>query len=373
VKNDQIESRRLSTILFADIEGYTSLMQTDEQLALHRLNLLKETLENLVPLYQGQIVQYFGDACLLSFESATQGVQCAIALQKKFIAGDLPMRMGLHLGDVVFRNNNVFGDGVNIASRIESIGISGAILISRAVKDQIQNKAEFLLASLGAYNLKNVTEPVEIYAIANDGFVVPTRREVQNKLETAGPKKKKQSFILPLVISLALMAGLSIWYLVGRTSNDALDNISKSGKVALADRADNNLDTSTKNFLSIKELVGPWEFYYFYANDSTLIYRGDLTIRIDPTGATEAEFAIKAPRSSRAEKIGATSLDFSNGHLTGELTHQLYKIKGGHMLEQFSFTFSDPSTFTGSGRCVAYCAEGTEEQTIMWHGTKSPN
>ena len=79
MKNKQIENRKLSTILFADIEGYTTLMQTNEQLALHRLNLLKETLESLVPVYEGQIVQYFGDACLLSFESATQGVQCAIA------------------------------------------------------------------------------------------------------------------------------------------------------------------------------------------------------------------------------------------------------------------------------------------------------
>ena len=113
------ENRKLNTILFADIAGYTSLMQNDEVKAMKLLQIFKKILEQKVAKFEGLIVQYFGDACILSFDSATLGVKCAISLQRSFLENDLPIRIGMHLGEVVFTENNVFGDGVNIASRIE--------------------------------------------------------------------------------------------------------------------------------------------------------------------------------------------------------------------------------------------------------------
>jgi len=176
------ETRRLSTILFADIAGYTSMMQKDERHALGLLNQFKTVLEELVPANKGNIIQYFGDGCLLSFESATDGVECALALQLSLIKQQIPVRIGMHLGEVVFKNNNAFGDGVNIASRVESMGISGSIIISKAIRDQIKNKADFQLTLLGAYQFKNVDAPMQIFALANDGLIVPKRHEMKGKL-----------------------------------------------------------------------------------------------------------------------------------------------------------------------------------------------
>ncbi len=160
------ETRKLNTILFADIAGYTSIMHSNEAKAMEYLQNFKKLLEDKVSKYEGHIVQYFGDACLLSFDSATSGVQCAISLQKDFQEINLPIRIGMHLGEVVFTDNNVFGDGVNIASRIESMGIPGSVLLSSAIRNQIKNKQEFKLTTLGTFEFKNVPEPIEVFALA---------------------------------------------------------------------------------------------------------------------------------------------------------------------------------------------------------------
>ena len=358
------ETRKLSTILFADIAGYTTLMQTDEALAMRRLNLFEEILERTVPQHQGQIVQYFGDACLLSFESATEGVRCGVDLQSEFKAADIPIRMGIHLGDVVFKNDNVFGDGVNIASRIESISVPGAILLSRSVRNQIQNKSEFSLTSIGSFRLKNVKEPVEIFAVSNTGFVVPKRKEVQEKINLAD-KGKRRKYLIPTLLLIAIGSGIAAWYLNGES---AAISPSQKGEIP-----ENQLAINRAKNLSPRVLTGAWEFIYFYSNDSTLLYRGDLQLSSGGTTRLQANFKIKAPKSRRIEEINAKALEFSDGKLSGELSHELYKIQGGHMLEQFEFVFSDAEQFTGTGRCVAYCAEGTESLKIIWRGTKSSN
>ncbi|NND34153.1 MAG: adenylate/guanylate cyclase domain-containing protein [Saprospiraceae bacterium] len=364
------ETRKLSTILFADIAGYTTLMQTDEDLAMHRLNLFKEILEKLVPAHEGQIVQYFGDACLLSFESATEGVRCAINLQTDFMQADIPIRMGIHLGDVVFKNDNVFGDGVNIASRIESIGQPGAILLSRAIRDQVQNKTEFDLTSLGSFTLKNVKDPVEVFAISNPGFTVPKRKEVQDKINVTD-KNKRRKLVIPVLFLIAILTGFLTWFF-GSRSNE-IPAQTDSGFDITNTNARNPGQESIDNAPSLNDLVGDWEFYYFYNNDSTLTYRGDLQLSGSNQSNINAVFKVRAPKSRRVEEITARILDFSRGRLSGELSHELYKIRGGHMLEQFDFTFTDAGKFTGSGRCVAYCAEGTESIGISWRGSKSSN
>ena len=184
------ETRKLRTILFADIVGYTAMMQQDEQHSLHLLAHFKADLERLVPAHEGDIIQYFGDACLLSFESATQAVACALAMQTAYREKDIPVRIGMHLGEVMFRENNAYGDGVNIASRVESMGIPGSVIVSRTVREQVKNKAEFSLAPLGAFHFKNVEAPMELYALANEGLVVPQKGEMKGKLaETVASEK----------------------------------------------------------------------------------------------------------------------------------------------------------------------------------------
>lgn len=202
------QSRQLAAIAFADIAGYTALMQQDEHNALELLNRFKEVLEIHIPIHHGKIIQYFGDGCLLAFESSTDSVTCAMALQKTFNEiPTVPVRIGLHLGDVIFKNENVFGDGVNIASRIESLGIPGSVLLSKSIRDQVKNKSEIQLTSLGNFDFKNVEEPMEVFAVSNPGFVVPKKEEMQGKLKQINtPTNKKRNLTAAGIVVLILAA-----------------------------------------------------------------------------------------------------------------------------------------------------------------------
>ncbi len=241
------EIRKLATILFADIAGYTALMQKDEQQALLFLNRFKEVLEKQTHQHRGEIVQYFGDGCLLSFESSTNAVTCAIALQQGFgIEPALPVRIGIHLGEVLYKADNVYGDGVNVASRIESLGIPGSILMSRSVRNQVKNKSEFLLASLGSFDFKNVDEPVEVFALANPGFVVPQREEMQGKLEAPVTKPRPKWMIPAIVIGVLIIAGVA-WAL-GKGSASPLSKDIIERPVAILPFENQTMDPSLNAF-----------------------------------------------------------------------------------------------------------------------------
>lgn len=177
-------SRKLAIIVFADIAGYSAMMQADEVKALAVLDRFKKILEEEMPLHEGQIVQYYGDGCLLSFDSAFLSLRASISLQQQFIEREVPVRIGMHLGDVLYKNNNAFGDGVNIASRIESLGVPGAILLSKTVRNQVKNKLEFSLTSVGSFHFKNISEPMEVFAVSNPGFIIPHPEQMKGKIKT---------------------------------------------------------------------------------------------------------------------------------------------------------------------------------------------
>lgn len=214
------EVRKLAIIIFADIVGYSAMMQADEKQALLTLDRFKQGLEKEMLLHQGTIVQYFGDGCLLSFDSAFHAISAAKTLQETFIQQQIPVRMGMHLGDVLFKNNNAFGDGVNIASRVESLGVPGSVLLSKTIRDQVKNKVEFSLTSLGSFHFKNIAEPMEVYAISNPGFKVPRPEEMKGKLkagESSGTGQKangKSSGIRPRTLILTLSSLVAVILLV---------------------------------------------------------------------------------------------------------------------------------------------------------------
>ncbi len=186
MKNQNLQSsdRKLAAILFADIVGYTSLMQTNEQEGLTKLNRFKSVLENKVPKFRGKIANFYGDGCLAVFDSSVDATNCALELQVSFKEDVIvPVRIGLHSGGVVFKEGNAFGDAVNIASRVESLGIPGAVLLSSSVRNQIKNQPDFQLESLGRFEFKNVAEGMTVYALANEGFPIPKREEIKGKLK----------------------------------------------------------------------------------------------------------------------------------------------------------------------------------------------
>ena len=180
------------------------------------LNRFKEVLEELAPRHEGQVVHYFGDGCLLAFQSSTDSVDCAIALQHAFSQEpEVPVRIGMHLGEVIFKEGNVFGDGVNIASRIETLAIPGSILMSKTIRDQIKNKTDFLLVSLGSFDFKNVGEPMEVFALANPGFVVPKREHLHGKLKevpgSEGRSKRILTTALKIIVPVLLLGVLGFF------------------------------------------------------------------------------------------------------------------------------------------------------------------
>ena len=176
------EIRMLAAIMFTDMVGYTALMQENERQAKNLRNKHREVLENLVPEHRGQILQYYGDGTLSIFGSAIEAAICAAKIQQELqIEPKVPLRIGIHAGDVVYDDEGVYGDGVNIASRIENLAVSGSVLISDKINDELKNQNEISTVFLGRYNLKNVKVPVKIYAINSEGLVVPSYKEIEGK------------------------------------------------------------------------------------------------------------------------------------------------------------------------------------------------
>ena len=166
--------RQLAAVMFTDIEGFTALMQTDEALALSKRERYTRVVEEQHKAFGGTIVQYFGDGSLSTFGNSVDAVACAVAIQKEFQSPiEVPVRIGIHVGNVMADPTGLVGDAVNIASRIESFGYPSAVMISDSVHDQVKNQAEFDFLDLGKFRLKNVGRPFSIYAVATPGLAVP--------------------------------------------------------------------------------------------------------------------------------------------------------------------------------------------------------
>src|SRR5215470_19826397 len=168
--------RQLAAILFADMVGYTALMQQNEQLARAKRKRLKEVLEATISRFNGKVVQYYGDGSLSIFGSAIDCVNSAISIQQQLQQEPkVALRIGIHTGDVAIEDESIYGDGVNLASRIESLAVPGGIFISEKVYDEIRNQQNIETREMGYFELKNVKLPVRIFAIANTGIMVPRR------------------------------------------------------------------------------------------------------------------------------------------------------------------------------------------------------
>jgi adenylate cyclase len=189
-------TRQLAAIMFTDMEGYTALMQKNEQAAVERRNRHREVFEKAMADHGGKIMQYYGDGTLSIFSSAIHAVNAGLEMQRLFrIEPEVPLRIGIHIGDVSIDDSGIYGDGVNIASRIESSAVAGSVFISDKVFDEIKNQPQVNTISMGMFELKNVTRPVEIFAIANEGLTVPKRNEVKGKLSPANSKLAVLPFI----------------------------------------------------------------------------------------------------------------------------------------------------------------------------------
>lgn len=163
--------------------GYTALMQENEQLALQKRDRCQSIFDKALGRFNGKLLQYYGDGTLSIFTSGVNAVRCAIEIQTLCRQDKIELRIGIHSGDVLTDENGIYGDSVNVASRIESLAVPGSIFISVKLYDEIKNHEGIYSKAIGFFELKNVKQPVEVFAISNEGVLVPTRDEVKGKLK----------------------------------------------------------------------------------------------------------------------------------------------------------------------------------------------
>ncbi len=158
-------SRKLAAIMFSDIVGYSALMSTSEALALEQLGNNQTIHRSAIGKYEGELVKEMGDGNLILFNSAYDAVCCAKEIMSECQTHDLDIRIGIHIGEIIIRDNDAFGDSVNIASRIESLAEPGNIYISSRVQEDIENKPDIITKFIGVKSLKNISHPVNIYSV----------------------------------------------------------------------------------------------------------------------------------------------------------------------------------------------------------------
>ncbi len=226
------QTRQLAAIMFTDIVGYTALMGADEEKAFQLLKKNRQIQQPLIKQYNGAWIKEIGDGVLASFHTVTDAVMCAGAIHQacKAVEG-LQLRIGIHLGEVVFENNDVFGDGVNIASRLQALAPIGGTYVSESVHKNVSNKKEIITEFIREENLKNVSESVKIYEIKLIGTASFESDTLQNlKKENNRQPASKQKTIFAIGALVILAAVLSWYFLIYQKQKNTPVNSSELGK-----------------------------------------------------------------------------------------------------------------------------------------------
>ena len=207
------QSRQLAAIMFTDIVGFTTLMGNDEEKAIELLKKNRELQKPIVEQFNGHWIKELGDGVMTSFNTVFDAVNAAIKIQEACaVSNDFLLRIGIHLGDVIFENDDVFGDGVNIASRIVSLAEPGGIYVSGKIYAEIKNQKSIESVFLGMYDLKNVASSVEIFAISNPGIAIPPKEKLKLKKKEVSPEKKLSKKNLFSIAAIIIVLALSGFY-----------------------------------------------------------------------------------------------------------------------------------------------------------------
>ena len=210
------QSRQLAAIMFTDIVGYTALMGKDEKKAFELLKNNRDIQKPLIKRYNGTWIKELGDGVLASFHTVTDAVFCAAAIHQVCNTIDgLQLRIGIHLGEVIFENNDVFGDGVNIASRLQAMASPGSTWVSEAVYKNLVNKKEITSEFIKEETLKNVIEPVKVYEITVNeiaGYLPDNIKAYQKQVRIGKPIKKKTIYVTAFGILIGLIAAYFLFF-----------------------------------------------------------------------------------------------------------------------------------------------------------------
>jgi len=221
VPSQNAEQRKLAAIMFTDMVGYSALAQRDDRLALELLEEHRRLLREIFPRFNGTEIKTIGDAFLVEFGSALEAAQCAIEIQRTLakrnhdVTSDrrIKLKIGIHIGDVIHRDGDVYGDGVNIASRIEQLAGAGGICVSMDVERQIRNALEARFEKFGSADLKNIKLPMDLFRI-----VLPW--EAGPKTESSPAQHSKRLRVLIPAAVLVIVALLAVWWWMERPSKN---------------------------------------------------------------------------------------------------------------------------------------------------------
>ena len=264
-------THQLAAIMFTDIVGYTKLMGEDEVKTMDILKRNREIHQTHIKNYNGRLLKEMGDGILASFTSVLDAVHCAGKIQEEARNADYPLKIGIHLGEILVENDDVYGDGVNIASRIQETGNGGQILVSETVHANIENKPGITSRFQEEKQLKNVKDPVRIYAIDLDATQIP---------EPVRDRKKsfsKRSVLVPAFAVLLVL--FATYFLYDKFWNIPVNEITDKSIAVLPFKslsedpdkqylADGIMDAILNNLAKIKDIK-------VMSRTSTLQYRDD--------------------------------------------------------------------------------------------------
>jgi formylglycine-generating enzyme required for sulfatase activity/class 3 adenylate cyclase len=207
--------RRLAAIVAGDISGYSRLMQIDEEGTHNRVKRIeRDLIEPSIVEHHGRLVKTTGDGFIAIFDSPVEAVRCSIVIQQNLVGRNAALpkhhwivyRIGVNLGDVIIETDDVYGDGVNIATRLEGIAQPGEVFISGGIYEQIKHKLVCGYESLGDRHVKNITDPVRVYRVLSDPAALQQNR-----------KRREGVLIFLLSLALLLVAGGALWYMLLQT------------------------------------------------------------------------------------------------------------------------------------------------------------
>jgi len=220
-------TRKLRAILSADVKGYSLLMADDEAFTVKTLKAYRSLMSKQIEQHAGRVVDAPGDNLLAEFASVVDAVQCAVEIQRILkdknevlpLDKRLEFRIGVNIGDVIQDGESLYGEGVNIAARIEGLTDPGGVCISRNAYGQISNKLDYGYEYLGEHSVKNITNPIRVYKILMD-------TKDAGKLIGEKPTRKPKKYVLPLVVLAAIILTSIIWHFYQKATTPEFEPVS---------------------------------------------------------------------------------------------------------------------------------------------------
>ena len=366
--------RKLAAIMFTDIAGFTSIASTNEQYAIDLLQKQRKTLFPLIEKYNGIVHKELGDGLLLSFNLTSESVKCAIEIQKTIKdIKDLNLRIGIHEGEIAIGGNDVIGDDVNVASRIEPFSAVGGVSISGKVQQNISSNPDFKTQFLAKPNLKGVNQEISIFAIISENLPLPDMSAINAKINKSNKFKKE----ILLSTTFGILLFLSIFYFFDFSSDSHQAGFSKSkNKKQFFSEENQNMISKIDSLLLINdnesvELAFDLASEMEYNDTSSVDYKlitAKTILRLGKINNNDTGLLEKA--SSVANKIkDLTFKDFANQAYCFYILSNVEYLLGDKIL---AFEYIKKSYFisNSSAEIKTFWKKLNREQLQKWRSSK---